>query len=250
MALIGYLNAVENAAVTLAASSASTGYSAEMLRIPLGAPSVAWQTAGGVTTASLTLTAPGALPWRVVCLARTNLTPSATIRVQAGAYDSGTVAAGVTVGIGQALHILPSEVSAAEMIITLADASNPDGLINVPLVYAGPAQSVAIGPASDTGRDVRRADTTTRGGTVIAQPLSAGRQWQIAVPFLRDADITWLDALEDAAAIGGNILFVPRESNTRAAAETILGLMSPARRGFLGPTGAFRSWAATIIERL
>lgn len=250
MAMIGYQNAVESAAVTLASTVTAAGYGPENLRLPLGAPSVAWQTPGGITSATLTLTATGALPWRVVCLARTNLTPSATIRVQVGAYDSGVISAGVAVGIGQGLHILPAEVSAAEMIITVADASNPDGLINVPLLYAGPVQSVAIGPQSDTGRDIRRADTTTRGGTIITEALSAARQWQIAVPFLRDSQITWLDAVEEAGAAGSNILFIPRESNARAAAESVFGLLTPARRGFLGPTGNFRSWSATIIERL
>jgi len=250
MAMIGWQNAVENAAVTLASTVTAAGYSAEMLRIPLGDPSVAWQTTGGVTSATLTLSTSTALVWRAVCLARTNLTPAATLRVQAGAYDSGVVAAGVGIGIGQALHLLPSDTTATALTITVADPSNPDGLLNIPLVYAGPVQSVAIDPASDTGRETRRADTATRGGTIITEALSAARQWKLALPMLRDAQIAWLDALEAAGAAGCNILFIPREAEPRAASEAVLGLLTPGRRGFLGSTGNFRTWSATIIERL
>jgi hypothetical protein len=189
VALIGWDNAVMDAVVTLAASSAAAGYPVEMLRIPLGAPSVAWQTAAGVTSATLTLTAATSITWRAVALARTNLTPSATIRVQVGAYDSGTVSAGVGVGIGQALHVLPSDTAGTTMTITIADATNPDSALNIPLAYAGPMQLIPVDSSSDTGRDMRRADTTTRGGTVITEALSAARQWQFRVSLLRDAQI-------------------------------------------------------------
>ncbi|UPY37225.1 hypothetical protein [Sediminicoccus sp. KRV36] len=250
MAMLGYQNAVLDPAVVLSASSVSDGYSPEFLRIGMGNPSVAWQTVSGVVSATLSLTAPTPITWRVACLARTNLTSSATMRVQVGAYDSGTISAGVVAGVGQALHILPADASGPSMVITLTDAANPDRLLNVPLAYAGPVRVTNIAPSSEAGRDVRRADTSMRGGTVIVEPLSAARTWNLVFAALLDNDIAWLDALESAAAGGINILAVPREGSARASAETILGLLKPGGRGFLTATGHRRTWSATISERL
>nr|WP_314072192.1 hypothetical protein [uncultured Roseococcus sp.] len=255
MALLGWQNAVEAAGVGLTASSAAAGYGPEALRVPIGNPSVAWMTALGVTSASLVIAAPGAIDWRAVCLARTNLTPAATMRVRVGSplapdYDSGVVPAGVRVGVGQALHLLPAVVPGATLTIDINDAGNPDSRLNIPLVYAGPGAEIAIAPQSDTGIDVRRGDVITRGGTVLTQALSAARSWQISVGFARDAALGWLDELEAAAAAGRNVLFVPRLAHPRAAGEAIFGLLAPGRRGFLGPSGLYRIWAATITERL
>jgi len=102
MALLGWENAIETSSTSLVASAAADGASAEQLRVPIGAASVAWQTPAGTTAAALTVTATAAVAWRAVCLGRTNLTIAATIRVRVGsaasitsapAYDSGTVAA-------------------------------------------------------------------------------------------------------------------------------------------------------------
>ena len=115
--------------------------------MPIGAASVAWQTPAGTTAAALTVTTTAAVAWRAVSLNRSNLTTGATIRVRVGsaaslttapAYDSGVVSAGVAVGIGQALHVLPAAVSALAMRIDISDPANPDGYLNSPLAYAGP----------------------------------------------------------------------------------------------------------------
>ena len=259
MALIGWTNAVDMPLVELAASSAAFGYDVANLRDPRGAPSIAWQTPAYTRDAFLTLNSPTPIAWRLAALCRTNLTTAARLRVRVGAlatvisapaYDSGLISAGVAVGIGQALHVMPVAVSATTMNIYVDDAANPDLCLNIPLAYAGSMQDVAIGPSSDTGLNVRRADTTSRGGTVTTQPLSWARQWEVRLPFLRDADIAWLDTLEAAAAVGRNVMFVPRETHARASSEAILGLLTPGRRGFLGSTGNNRSWSASINERI
>ena len=259
MALFGYQNTMDGAATTLVASSEIPGFLASMLRVPLGSSATAWQTAPGVTSASLTITAAVAVAWRALCLARTNLTTAATIRVRVGTvanvlaaplYDSGTISAGVAVGIGQALHVLPAATSALVMVVNIADPANPDGFLSIPLAYAGPGIEAAISYTSDTGLEVRRADTTTRGGVVLTQPLSRARGWSLTLPMLRDSNIAWLDALEAVAAAGGNLLFVPRVGNALAAAESVFGLLQPGRRGFVSGSGHYRSWTATISERL
>ena len=259
MALLGWDNAVDAAATTLAASSEIAGYEAGLLRVPIGAASTAWQTAAGVTTASLTLTAPTQIAWRALCLARTNLTMGATIRIRVGSaahlisapnYDSGTVCAGVAVGIGQALHVLPASVWAVAMRVDIADPTNPDGCLNIPLAYAGPGMETSLSPRSRREPQIRDADTTTRGGVVLAQPLSRARSWQIELGMVPDATSDWLDALEAAASARRNILFVPRLGTARAAAETVFGQMRPGSSGFLTAAGRHWTWSATITERL
>ncbi|MDB5415299.1 MAG: hypothetical protein JWR10_3634 [Rubritepida sp.] len=251
MALFGWENAVDAAGVSLLASAAVLGFGPELLRVPIGAPSVAWQTPVGTLAASLTITSPAPIDWRAVCLSRTNLTMAATIRVRVGAYDSGVVAAGVAFGIGQALHVLPATVSAVTLQIDIADPTNPDGFLNVPLVFAGPAGfNALIAPATNDGLDIRTADTQTRGGTILTARLSSARGWQVTMSSVKDTDSPLLDALSASAAAGRNVLFVPRVGHARAAAESIFGLLAPGRRGFLGPVGDYRTWSATISERL
>ena len=257
MALLGWENAIENSSTSLLASAAADGASAELLRVPIGAASVAWQTPAGTTAAALTVTVTAALAFRTMCLARTNLTTAATIRVRVGSaaslttaptYDSGTVLAGVAVGIGQALHVMPAAVSALAMRIDISDPANPDGYLNIPLAYAGTGTEFNIAYSSDAGLDVRRGDTTTRGGQVFVDALSRARGWNLHLGYVRDATLGWLDQLEATAAQGRNILFVPRIGHARAASESVFGLLNPGRRGFASVNG--RSWSATISERL
>ena len=259
MALFGWDNAVEAAATVLAASSEVAGYEAGLLRVPIGNSATAWQTQPGVTDASLTVTPASVVAWRALCLARTNLTTGATIRVRVGSvanlasapdYDSGILAAGVAVGIGQALHVLPAAVSAVAMRVDLADPTNPDGCLNIPLAYAGPGTETSLSPRSRREPQIRDADTTTRGGVVLAQPLSRARSWQIELGMVADATSDWLDALEAAAGARKNVLFVPRLGTARAAAESVLGQMRPGASGFLTASGRYRTWSATITERL
>ena len=188
MALLGWENAIETSSTSLVASATADGASAELLRVPIGAASVAWQTPAGTTAAALTVTTTAAVAWRAASLNRTNLTTAATIRVRVGSaasitsaptYDSGVVSAGVAVGIGQALHVLPAAVSALAMRIDISDAANPDGYLNIPLAYAGPGTECSIAYSSDDGLDVRRGDTTTRGGQVFVDALSRARGWNL-----------------------------------------------------------------------
>ena len=167
--------------------------------MPIGAASVAWQTPAGTTAAALTVTAAtAAVAWRAVSLNRTNLTTAATIRVRvssaaslttAPAYDSGVVSAGVAVGIGQALHVMPTAVSALAMRIDISDPANPDGYLNIPLAYAGPGTECSIAYSSDAGLDVRRGDTTTRGGQIFVDALSRARGRNLHLGYVRDATL-------------------------------------------------------------
>lgn len=259
MALIGWDNTVARAETVLGVNAAAAGMGAENLRLGLGNAAAAWQTPAGTTSASVLLACNEAVPYRVICAARTNLTASALLRVRIGtaasylaspAYDSGLVPADVGTGIGQAIHVLPSAVTAPVLLLDILDPSNPDGFLNIPLLWAGDAAAFNLGYASTESRVVRRQDVETRGGTVLPQPLSVARAWQITAPLLLDAQGAWWAPLEAAAAASRNILFIPRLAAGAPAREAIVGLLQGGPRGFVGGSGQLRSWSATITERL
>lgn len=165
-------------------------------------------------------------------------------------YDSGFVSAGVTLGLRQGLHILSSSISGEAVCISILDPTNPDGYLNIPLVYAGDTYDLDISIATDTGIDFRRNDTVTRGGTTITEALSAARGWQITSDFFGDTELDWLRSLEANAAAGTNILFIPRPLYAKPAAEAVYGLLTPGRRGFTTHDGLIYKWSASISERL
>jgi hypothetical protein len=168
----------------------------------------------------------------------------------AAAYDSGVVGAGVAAGVGQALHILPVGISGEAALVEISDPANPDGFLNIPLAYVGAAISVSISSAAEVDRDVRRADVTTRGGSVFVDALSAARMWRFELPTPLDTLTPAIERLISAGAAGRNILFVPREAHARAATEAVFGLLSPGPLSFATPSGSRRKWTATIMERL
>ena len=253
MALIGWDNWAERGNAALGAwPGTAAGYGVEQLRVPLGNRAVAMQTAPGQTQVSLSVTLPAAALLRVICLARTNLTPAAQVQVigAGGSYFAGWQAAGVVAGVGQVVHVLPAAISVTWVQVDISDPGNPDGCLNIPLLWAGNALEFGISAESDTGVEVRRADVASRGGTVLTDALSVARQWQFRAGLLRDADLPGFAGLEAAAAAGRNILLIPR-LGAPAAREALVGLLTPGRTGFIGPSGKYRSWGPhTMTERL
>lgn len=75
---------------SLVAGSEAAGLAVTQLQNEQGSPATAWQTLAGATTAAtgarLRLDAGATRSWRVLLLARTNLTAAATLRWQLGAY--------------------------------------------------------------------------------------------------------------------------------------------------------------------
>lgn len=256
MALIGYNNVVDAVGTVLAATSSEVRMGPEQLLVPVGNASTAWQTKAGVVTASLTITAANLTAFRAFCLARTNLTSAATVRVRVGmsvgsfTYDSGTIAAGVLFGVGQIIHTLPTATSGLVAQIDISDPTNPDGLLNIPLVYAGPMQATNFTPASYQGVDVGRQDNKTRSGVVLPVFLSKGRTFGFTIDNITDNNSAWVNELTVAGAMALNVLFIPREDYVMAPSESILGLLTTNQLGFTLDTGEIRNWSGVISERL
>lgn len=254
MALIGWDNLVERPGTVLqpAYPGSVEGLGVQQLLVPVGNPASALQSTQGSTVLVFGMTLPAPAPVRAICLARTNLTAGAKLQLMldgGASYALAWTDAGVVPGVHQVVRILPAAVMATEIQIGVDDPGNPDGNINIPLAWAGDCAEFNLGYESAESRVVRAQDVTTRNGTLLPQPLSLARSWALRAPLLRDAQsAAWAGPLEAAAARRRNMLFIPRLAT--APREAVLGLLESGPRGFVGGSGAYRTWSATISERL
>jgi hypothetical protein len=257
--LIGWTNHAR--AGTLAASAAAAGLGADQVANDQGATSTAWQTPAATTTAHLTLDAGGAVAWRVLSIHRTNLTPAATLRWRLSTvsdfastvHDSGTLSGAIAAGYGQAVHVLPAEATARYLRLDIADDTNPQGFLNVPLLFAGPAWQPALqwSPEGAEGAAQEVVAPTTRGGQTWPELRWRRRRRAIALPLVARAD-RWpqLGEMERAAATGANLLVVPSPDGDLLR-EPIFGQVEVEGVGYAGLAAhRFRATRFIVTERL
>lgn len=255
----GWQNRVLDA--TLAASAQVGSLPVSNLRIPQGAPSLGWR--APATSAVLTASGVPGAQWRAFSLHRTNLSASATWRIRTGSYDPSwwgvdwhTDWSGpCNVANGQCVHVLPSTVTDERCEITITDTANPDGYLDIPLVYAGPLfQPVRNYSTSSTfGRTLGQDSVTSLGGQEFTSTRWYQRKYTISHQSLGDADAAVLDQILLAAAADRNILFVPDPSADPAtlAAKALYGRLS-AGSDLSNPFGAAdrHEISLTLTERL
>jgi hypothetical protein len=236
----------------------------QQLQTDQGSPSTAWQTSAGVLTpeagAWVEFRLPAAQSWRVFSLHRTNLTASAQIRwrvadaeVGSPAYDSGLIAAGVSAGFGQSVTVLPAGVSGSLCRLDISDPDNPDGFINIPLLYAGDAWEPARNIAWDStpSYQVEAEEVTTRGGQEFPVFLYARRSWDISHQSLGADEVMPLMEMLRSTRRGGNCLFVPDPASAERHREAVFGrLKSEGAVSFPFQSLERRSWRGQVTERL
>lgn len=251
------------ASAVLSTGSASPGLPGENLQNDTGSPSTAWQTAAGVKT-----TAGGAFvtakpattgqTWRVFGVFGTNLTAAATVTVALYNNPSTLVwttsASGPAAGYRQVVIVAPSDKVADYCTIAFDDVANPDGFVNVPLAFAGPAWLPLTAPSwqSKFGRDDRVDETVSRGGQEYPNMLWERRRWDIILNGVRGTEV-WTDIgeLDRIARRGGNNLFIPDYASSDINRESVFGrLMPTADVTFPYEAADRRSWSARITERL
>lgn len=259
-AILAWDNLVKGA--TLAANSEDLPV--DNLKSDSGSPAEAWQTEPGVLglpNALFTVrpSAP-ASTWRMFGVFRTNLTSAAVVSF--GLWDDGggtpisvtSVTASPVDGYGQAVAILPADTTADFLQVVVTDAANPDGFINIPLMFAGPAWLPArsIGYSSTVGRDVSRGDVITRGGQEYPALNFRRRRWNIAFESLLTSEV-WgtVDDMLVTADTGSNVFFLPDTASSYIQREAIFGrLAAIADVSFPYQSADRRRWAAQVTERL
>lgn len=188
----------------------------------------------------------------------TALSSAANSSIVAAAYDSGVINAGISVvaGIGyqQSFLGLPSAVTGQFARVDIYDPSNPDGFINIPLVYAGPVFQplTNFDFSSVFGRTDGTIEMTTRGGQEFPITPYSQRQWQVSLQGIRVSEAMPIVLQIDAAArTNQNILWVPFPTGQYAGMEVTFGRVKPTA-GISFPYGAAdrRSYKFTVSERL
>lgn len=183
-----------------------------------------------------------------------SLATGGTTRTGAVAYDSGTAAAGVAPGFGQTLTVAPAAVAGRVCQADLADPTNPDGFLNVPLAYAGPVFTPAtnVSYSSAFGRDDQTDEVVSRGGQEYPSNQWVRRRWDVALDGIRGAEV-WPSVmdLDRTARIGGNVLFAPDPAGADLQREAVFG-RAKATADLTYPAGGStrRAWKLRITERL
>lgn len=253
--LLAWLNMVKTAVLT--ATSAEVALPVTNLADDQGSPSVAWQTLDTVKTATLTITPAARTAVQAFGLFRTNLTAAATVTFNAYTLPGPILIAtsgAVTAVNGQAVAALAAPVNADVVTVVISDTTNPDGHLNVPLVFAGPAWKplTAMAWTSAMGR-VETSDTVqTRGGQTYVDLRASARSWDIALDGVRAAEaFGQLDPLDRYVRIGGNALVIPNTAGANIQYESTFGVLKPtASVTFPLGVDSRRSWRGTLTERL
>jgi len=245
--------------------SHATGMAAVELQYDSGSPSAAWQTAFGVLTsaAGATFTCTFAAPasaCRVFGIFRSNLTSSASVTFAlwsntGGAHVVYTVTlSGPSTGFGQVVACAPSDQVGDYWVVSINNPGNPDGFINVPLAFVGPAWPMVIGPdwASTMGRDDLTDEMVSRGGQEYPTPRWNRRRWEIALDGVTGTELyAQLVQVDRISRAGGNVLFVPSSSSATLQQEAIFGrLKATADVSYPYQSGNARAWRGRLTERI
>lgn len=253
--IIGWVNIAKLASIV--ASSAEDLLPPENTINDIGAPSAGWQTADGVTSASIeyTFDQEGSSV-RMVGIFRSNLTPNAQINVTIthGGSDTWTgTLAGPRAGYGQVVFILPETEYADSVTIEIEDAENPDGHINVPLVFIGDAwlPTYSVSPSLNDGWQPQQNIQLTRGGQAYVTELSNPRVMSFDFGAIaQDEAYTAPRELARLAGLGTNVLIIPDGNADEIQYEAIFGMITAPRPMGTVPGTRLRTWSATVTERL
>jgi hypothetical protein len=180
---------------------------------------------------------------------------ASTLDPAALVYDSGVVASGVLAGYGQSVTILPADQTARYARVDISDPTNPELVLRVAQMYAGPIRvparnfsprATAFGRAADIGIPA------TRGGQEFPELRFVRRGWRVAWPFITEAEHwTLIQEMARITEDGRNLLFVPLPSSAQMNRDAVFGRL--AERGeipWAGTSATLRAWSATITERL
>jgi hypothetical protein len=177
-----------------------------------------------------------------------------TILPQFLTYDSGVVPAGVAAGYGQSVTAAPEDVTGRYCVLDIDDPGNPDGFLNIPLAYAGPAWQPAgnVSPATVQGRDESTAEFTSRGGQEYPVSFWQRRRADVDFQAIRNSEV-WpnVDALDRVARLGGNCLFVPDPDSDDRHRASVFGRAKPrADLSYFQGAPDRRAWRVSFTERL
>lgn len=259
--ILAWTNLVKTASLT--AGSSATNLPVTNIADDNGSASLGWQTVSGVLSvaagALITVTPlVNASPIDVVGIFRSNLTSGASVTISIYQNPStliwSSVLQGPVSGYGQVIGLPPAGTVCDYVTIGFDDLTNPDGFVNVALVYVGSAWRPlgSAGFSSTVGRDSTILETVSRGGQEFSTLLFQRRRWNFQLDAMRTAE-TWAsaDVLAQYGAGGSNVFFIPDVASLYVQQEAIFGrLKSSADISYPFQAADRRRWSGSITERL
>lgn len=254
---VGVNNIIKTAA--LGSQSSATNMPIENLKLDTGATSQAWQTRAGLLDVNFAIEPATRQVWRAFGLFRTNLTRGATVGVQLVNHNPLTQVwyasvTGPMPGYGQIVVVAPQDFQADACVFYITDLGNPDGFINVPLAFAGPAWIPLKNHTwnSTMGRDSVVDELISRGGQEYPMYRYQQRRWEVEFDSIEGAEL-WQSAeeLDRIARYGGNVLYVPRTESPTIAQEAVFGRVTvTADVGYRAGVADVHNWKYRVRERL
>lgn len=194
-----------------------------------------WNTAAGVTSAYLTFDMLGSVSCGLLAVLGTNLTAAATRRLRASdadptaaagdLYDSGSAAAGVKAGYGDA-YLSFTAVAARYWRLDLADASITTGL-QVGRVFLGPKWTTS--ESHEWGWSVTPLDESkvveSYGGQSFADVRPQRRVLRFGLKFMTEAEMYGnAFALARAQGVVRDVLAIPSVTSAYLSEQAVFGL--------------------------
>lgn len=256
-ALFGVTNVAKTATIT-PSTAWEPALPPDNMLTDQGGPSTAFQTRPGVTVTGLVVTLAGGASVRAIVLARTNLTMTANISIAGfdalGGQPIDATAFGPSTGYQQVVCVLSSASVVDTITIDIDDPANPDGFLNIPLLWIGDcwAPTTGFAPSSDVGFEPTVARRRSRGGQVFQTQLSNPRTFAFQFQAVNDADVwPYVGEIQRVASMGSNMLWVPDATATEINREAILGMVTDGgRMSWPENSVGIRRWSGKIEERL
>lgn len=258
---LSWVNYAHDAVIT--ASSEVSGLEAANVATDQGSEADSWQTVDGIVAGAVLTIKPTTLqqPWRVVAMARTNLTAGATVTITllTNASPSPVVVAtrqvsGPPNGRGQVVVVFDQAYTADYVTVQIDDLANPSAHLRVGLVHCGSLWLPEYGRTAQSsyGREERTDEATTIGGQEYPEHRWQRRVASLAFDASNATTELWqyIDALDRTARARRNVLVIPDWTSAAVNYEAILGTLRVSDATYSMRTAARVSWTGRVTERL
>lgn len=166
------------------------------------------------TSATIEIALPGSITVGVIALCSHNLSNAATVAITCGTFSSSETVypAPVFVSPDYAVVVDP-DTTATSCTITISDAGNADGYVEVGRVFIGPAfrPSTCVDWGFSDGLISASTMQESLGGPEYFMDLTARRSWRGQFSWLTTAEAAQLRTIMRVQDIGYELYWVPRE---------------------------------------
>lgn len=255
--LFGITNLAKTATI-MATTTYETALPPDNMVNDQGGPTTAFQTRPGGTVTGLIIDLPSGGAVRGIGLFRSNLSITANVSVAAfdalGGQPISATVFGPSPGYGQVVYVADAAADVTQVTIDIDDPANPDGFINIPLLWIGDfwAPTTGIMPASDVGFEPAISKRRSRSGARFETQLYNPRTFGFQFGAVAEADVwPYVGEIQRTASMGRNMLLIPDDTAAEINREAVFGIVTETgRMSWPENSVSIRRWSGKIEERL